>query len=32
VLALEPLASAHRDTVVAWVELTVHRYLTGEPG
>jgi AcrR family transcriptional regulator len=32
VLLLEPLASADRETVVAWVGPTVQRYLTGEPG
>jgi AcrR family transcriptional regulator len=31
VLRLEPLASADRDTVVAWVGPTVQRYLTGNP-
>jgi hypothetical protein len=31
VLAVEPLASAPADTVVAWVAPTLQRYLTGPP-
>ncbi len=31
VLAIEPLASAPRDEVVAWVAPNLQRYMTGEP-